>query len=273
LTQRKCARRVVGRLARHDLGRFDSVDISCAGDFHIGDPHADFDMVREWCEWLNEAPNRYGVVAGDVLNMATRNSVSFEYGVMHPKEARKMATRLLAPAAHKIKAVVVGNHDWRGEKETGIDPLEWVCTELGIPYYDAEAALLFQVGQHRHHRTSDKRQPVSYVGYLAHGCRGGRTAASKIAGVLAYRDVIPNADFYVGGHGHDPAIKPDTSWQADPRSLSLLEQEQMFLICGSALERKLGQGYASRKVYKPLAKVFPILTLSGEEKHMSARVD
>lgn len=265
--------RTVGTLSVHDLGEYDSVDISCAGDFHIGDALADTNMVREWVDWLCEEPNRFGVIPGDVLNMATRNSVSFEYGTMHPGEARELATSILAPAAKlgKIKGVVTGNHDNRGDKETGIDPLEWVCTELEIPYYSSEAVILFKVGHWKHMSRKRARSPISYSLYMSHGCKGGRKTGSKLNGVMDYREVIPNCDVYVGGHGHDPIIKPDVSYHIS--HTSIIQQQQMFVVCGASLDRRMGQGYAAMKAYRPLAKVFPIVTLDGTRKHISARVD
>lgn len=267
---RKHAQRVVARLSVHDLGDVPYVDILCMGDFHFGDAQADPVMVHDAMSWLLAEDNRYGIIAGDVLNMATRNSVSFEYGTVSPRESRENAVAVLRRAAHKILAVVNGNHDYRGEKEIGIDPLEWVCTELSIPYHGSEAAIQLKLG-HYEHMAASKRSPVSYVGYIAHGCRGGRKKGSKMQGVLDYREVIPNCDFYLGGHGHDPGVLPDAAWVADTTTSSVKLLDQMFLVCGAALDRNLGQGYASRKAYKPLAKVFPILRLRGNYKEMQAR--
>lgn len=273
MSSKGVTKRVVGRMSVRDLGDVPSVELSCAGDFHIGDALADEMMVREWVSWLIAEPNRYGLVAGDVMNMATRNSVSFQYGDMSPKEARERATRILAPAADRILGVVTGNHDYRAEKEIGISALEWTCTELGIRYFDFEAPLLLKVGCWANVSSNQPRMPISYSVYMAHGCRGGRKAGSKLNGVLDFREVIPNADLYVMGHGHDPMVKPDTAYMYDPRNGNIVEQEQMFVVCGSALERRIGSGYAGQKSYHPLAKVFPIVTLDGRRKHLSARVD
>lgn len=257
-------------MATHDLGEHDFVDILAMGDFHIGDKHADLMMVHDAMSWLLEEENRYGVIAGDVLNMATRASVSFDYGDISPKEARIQATQILGRAAHKIKAVVFGNHDYRANKEIGIDALEWVCTELGIPYYDAEAVVKFQVGSYDY-ISAKKRHPVNYIGYMAHGCRGGRTVGGKVNGLMDYRQVLPNADFYIGGHGHEPVIKPDGCFMANRQHGSIIQHDQMFISCGASLDRKLGSGYAARFIYRPLAKVFPILRLDGHDQKMTAR--
>lgn len=270
MTVRKSERRVVARLHTHDLGDHDYIDLLCLGDFHIGDEQADLTLVHDAMMWLEAEPNRYGVIAGDVLNMATRNSVSFEYGRMHPGEARKLATTMLRRAKDKILGVVTGNHDSRGEKETGIDPLEWVCTELGIPYFDSEAIINIKVGHYRN-LAKTQTQKVSYGLYMAHGCRGGRKTGSKLNGLMDYREVVPNADVYIGGHGHDPIIKPDVSYMMDLRNGNLVEQEQMFVVCGSSLKRIIGQGYAAAKAYRPLAQVFPIVRLDGRAKKITAR--
>lgn len=259
----------------HDLGMHDYADILCMGDFHIGDKHADLTMVHEAMDWLNAAPNRYGLIAGDVLNMATRSSVSFEYGDMSPRESRLLATKILGRAEQgKILGAVFGNHDYRADKETGISALEWVCTELGIPYYDSEAVLRLKLGHYKHMSHPDtgaKRNPVTYSLYMAHGCRGGRKAGNKLNGVMDYREVIPNADVYVGGHGHDPVIKPDGAMFLDTTRGNVVYQEQLFIICGASLDRRIGSGYASRFVFRPLSKTFPIVRISGHFKKADGR--
>ena len=96
-------------------------------------------------------------------------------------------------------------------------------------------------------------------------------SGNKMNGVMAYRDVLPNADVYLGGHGHDPVVKPDGVMVADAAHKSLVYQEQMFIICGASLDRRIGEGYPSRFVFRPLSKTFPILRLSGRSKKMHAR--
>lgn len=264
---RKSAQRVVARLSEHDLGDVDSVQLLCMGDLHVGDAQCDLDMIRAAVDWLKE-PNRYAVIAGDLLNAALRDSVSDIYAeAMNVGNARKTLEKLLAPVSDRILAVVSGNHDRRVNKAIGDDLAEVLCANLGMRYYGPEAFLTIKVGWWRHQSRNEKRSAVAYTCYLAHGYAGGRLMGGKVNALKRMAEVV-SADLYVTGHTHTPIALPDVHWVCDAHHGSVTEQQRMFVTAGASLNR-LG-GYAAAYGYPALAKVWPVVTLDGREKRMTA---
>lgn len=259
---------LMARARYYDLTHHESVDIVSMGDLHASGAHADLDMIRSAIEWLAGAPNRYAVVPGDVFDTAIKGSVSLDLSEvgMSAKDGRHLLHKMLEPVRDRILAVISGNHDDRLMRDTGEDSVDALCMGLGIPYFpEGEVFLRIGVGQFAHNGS-----PVRYNGYMTHGNAGGRLPGGKANGLLAMRNIVHNADFYLNGHGHTPLVIPDVAWRFDS-SGNVREQKQVFISCGSSLKRK---GYPVRKGYPPLARVWPTLTLHGDgRKHMTATVE
>ena len=92
-------------------------------DVHLG---AAEHMEKEWasfCENVLSDPGVRIILVGDLINNATRNSVSnvFEE-TMRPREQKKMMTQMLMPLRDRILASVSGNHERRSLKDADDDP-------------------------------------------------------------------------------------------------------------------------------------------------------
>jgi predicted phosphodiesterase len=230
-------------------------------------------MIHAAIAWVKEADNRYVVLVGDLLNMATKASVSDTYAqTMSPQAQQDMMVRLLEPIRERIVGVLRGNHDFRAYKESGLDPVANICAIAGLPYFEDEAYLNLKVGHWAHNSRANGRTPVNYIGLLDHGTGGGRMSGGKLNSAMRARTIFA-ADFYISGHGHDPIIKPDVRWRPDVKCESIIEEQQFFIVCGASLRRRPAQGYASRFGYRPLAAIWPVLTLDGTKKHMKAATE
>lgn len=266
----KANNRVVGRMVRCELGEHEDAQIMVMGDLHVGDPNCDLEMIRESVAWLMDAPNRYAVIVGDLFNAALKDSVSDVYGeAMTVKESRKMLVRLLSPAIGRILSVVSGNHDHRVRKAVGDDIAEITCIEAGIPYHDSQAFLDISLGKWQHMASNPKPQPVHYALYATHGFGGGRMVGGKANNLLRLGDIV-SADIYCSGHTHTPLVIPQVRWEANLRSGNIVEASRLFVATGASLDR--GNGYAVRFGFPALPKLWPIITISGRAKHMSATV-
>lgn len=257
-------------MSTRDLGDVDEVSILCMGDFHVGDSHCDLDMIRAGVKWLTDEPNRYGVIVGDLLNAALRDSVSDVYSEsMNVKDSRKMLARILAPARDRILGVVSGNHDHRVYKSVGDDIAEILCTDAGLPYYQGQAFLSLKVGWDRNQSRQQARRPVCYAIYLTHGFGGGRMVGGKANNLVRLADIV-GADLYVAGHTHTPLVIPAVRWVCDTNRSTIIEQQRLFVATGASLDR--GNGYAVRFGFPALPKIWPIVTLDGREKRMTGTV-
>ena len=80
---------------------------------------------------IAQEDDSYIVIVGDLLNNATRSSVSDVYAeVLSPSQALDYAVSLLQPIADKILGVVGGNHERRSAREVDLDPLYAICSMI-----------------------------------------------------------------------------------------------------------------------------------------------
>ena len=252
-----------------DLTQHEDIELVSMGDLHSTDAHHDAAMVDSAIKWLGKAPNRYAVVPGDVFNTAIKGSVSLN--LSEPGTPTVHGRHILADKLRVVKdrilGAIPGNHDDRQTRDAGEDSVDALCRELGIPYFaSGEMFRRILVGAYK----GSNKGPVIYNGYMTHGNAGGRLPGGKANSLLAMRNIVHNADFYLNGHGHTPLVVPDVAWRFDDKG-NVREQKQMFISCGSSLKRA---GYPVQKGYPPLARVWPTLTLHGDgHKHMTATVE
>ena len=104
-------------------------------DVHFG---AAEHMTRAWeqfCQSLMAQENAYVILGGDLINNATRNSVSnvFEE-TMRPREQKKRMVEMLTPIKEKILCMVSGNHERRSLKDADDDPSYDIACKLDIEH-------------------------------------------------------------------------------------------------------------------------------------------
>lgn len=242
------------------------------GDLHIGDPHASDEEIRRR---LNEAKNDpCGVVIlnGDLMNTATRNSVSDVYGeLLSPMQQIDYLCKLLFPIKDKIIGVTAGNHENRVYKSDGIDTMRIVCRELGIENrYEPEGIVIFlRFGiKNGHHRHKDRNQSQMYTIYATHGSGGGRKEGAK-AIRLADMASIVDADVYIHSHTHLPMIMKAMHYRTNPCASLVSCVERLFVNTGASLGYG---GYAQAQEYKPASMSTPVVTLYAEHKKATARM-
>ena len=112
---------------------FTSLNIYPYGDWHVGDKSCDMALVKESIRKVADAPNAYCILNGDLMNNATKASVSDSYAErMPPMEQLNLILSLLSPIKDKILSIEDGNHERRSYREDGIDLSRLVARELGI---------------------------------------------------------------------------------------------------------------------------------------------
>ena len=101
-------------------------------DVHLG---AAEHMRREWnyfCDHILNDPYGYITLGGDLINNATRSSVSniFEE-TMRPREQKKVIIEMLTPIKSRILCGTTGNHERRSVKDADDDP----TYAINIPFF------------------------------------------------------------------------------------------------------------------------------------------
>lgn len=100
---------------------FKILELHTFADLHIRDAHCDYKAIHDRIEHVRNTPNAYCVLNGDILNNATKTSVSDMYGeLLTPMQQVMQGVSLFAPIKDKILAVTTGNHEYRTYKKEGI---------------------------------------------------------------------------------------------------------------------------------------------------------
>lgn len=245
---------------------FDEIEIIVLADLHIGDRQADVRLIQSLIDSVRDTPNRFCILAGDLLQNATIGSKSDVYTQkMSPYEQLAYAVTLLKPIADKCLACVPGNHEERTSRSSGISLTATICAELGIAecYRDTSALLFVKFGKDGH------GGPLCYSVYINHGRGGGRRVGGKMNALQDYGNII-DTDIYVVGHTHLPAMFKDSAFRVAPSKGQATLRERLFVNTSSAL--RYPGGYGERQGYQPNSNSYPIITLSGKEHKMSATV-
>jgi len=248
------------KVVRHDLGAdIDAAYIIPLSDLHIGSAFDERKFLG-YRDWILERPNAYCIINGDVLEMATKNSVGNAYEALRPKQQKEMAIKYLQPLAEegRILAYLDGNHEWRVAKDTDEYPGEYICSMMGIPsVYDSDGILLFlNVGYDRKHNAQSR---VTYTIFMLHGWTGARRVGGK-ANNLEDMAKSVQADIYVASHTHQKFAFSRRVVIPETRSKTLRYKKQLFVSAGSFLD---WDGYAIRKGYNPATLGSPRIRLDG----------
>lgn len=254
----------------HDVDlsqELEAIYITPMSDLHIGDPSFDSVKFHGYRKWVEDTPNAYIVLNGDILNTATKSSVSDIYAeTMNPKEALNTAVKLFEPVKDRILCLVGGNHERRIYKESGIDISEVLASKLGVHYAGDECYLKIRLGKATGRGGNGK--PIAYTVYVTHGHGGGRTMGAKVNNLQRLADIVL-ADIYIMSHVHTMTAHQDVYLVPDTRNNNLLEIKRTFVSSGAFLKRG---GYAVTHAY-PHNKIGTVrLRLSGTRKDVHVSI-
>lgn len=240
-------------------------------DLHIGDAHSDIHAISSRLEAIKADPRALVILNGDIMNTATKNSVSDIYSeAMKPMEAIGCAVQLFTPIADKIIGADTGNHEARVYKQDGIDVMRLVCRELGVErVYNPEGVLIFlRLGSKPRNICPNNRTeaPWTYSIYATHGTGGVRKEGGK-AVRLADLAAIVDADIYIHSHTHLPMVMKQGFFRTDIQNQKARCVDKLFVNDASATTYG---GYGQTYCFKPSSNASPVIHLQGDRKAMSA---
>lgn len=242
--------------------------IHIMSDWHIGDKFCNLEKIKQELKAIENDPEAYVILNGDLINNATKTSVSDCYAEeTKPMEQLHMLLELLGPIKHKILLVTNGNHEARTYKTDGIDLTQLVCMQLGLERrYCKEGGLLFlRMGEDKHRGPN---RTICYVIYSTHGSGGGRKEGSK-AVRLADMASIVDADIYIHSHTHLPMIMKQGYFRTNVINSCVTKVEKLFVNTAAQLEYG---GYGQTYEFKPSSTANPVIYLSGKKKEFTARL-
>lgn len=244
-----------------------SIELHTFADLHMGDRECDWDLIKKRIQYVKETENAYCILNGDIINNATKTSVSDCYAEeLSPMEQIQMFTSLFEPIKDKILAVTSGNHENRAYKE-GVDITELCTTQLGIRHlYAREGTLIFlRFGKQDKHHCNDM---CVYTIYVTHGSGGGRKEGGK-ANRLADMASIVDADIYIHSHTHLPMVMKEGFYRVDTRSSTVAPVDKLFVNTSAMLNYG---GYSQLFEFRPPSKECPVIYLNGIKKEYTARL-
>ena len=242
------------------------VEIRIFADLHIGDKHCDLEQIKREIEYVRTHPNCYAILNGDILNNATKTSVSDSYAeLLSLMEQLTLFVELFEPIKGKILAMTQGNHENRTYIKEGVDLTQVVAKQLGLEdrYSKTGSVLFLKVGECKSH---GKVYPIVYSFYLLHGSGGGRKEGAK-AIRLADMASIVDVDVYLHSHTHLPMVLREGFYRTDLSNCIVKYVDKLFVNTSAKLHYG---GYSEAFEFKPSSTTCPVIYLSGTHKFAQA---
>lgn len=247
-------------------------NVHVLADLHIGDPLCNMSDVNNRIARVKEDPYGVCILNGDLMNTATKASVSDIYSErLSISEQVDVMTRLLRPIKDKIIGCTIGNHENRIYKQDGIDTMRFIMRDLGIEEnYNPEGVLIFlRFGEKRGHEQHGprSRREQHYVIYACHGSGGGGRKVGGKANRLDELADIVDADVYVRSHTHQNLAFTEDYYRADVNKGKAVKVTRLFISTAAALDYG---GYSQVAEFRPASMANPVIHLEGKMKRASA---
>ena len=233
-------------------------------DVHLG---AAEHMRSEWeslVKTIMDDPTARVILGGDLINNATRNSVSniFEE-TMRPREQKAAMVEMLRPIRDRILCMVSGNHE-RRNKDVDDSPAYDIVAKLDIEdlYRENVAFVKIQMGKAE---MSGLKNPT-YIICVTHGAGGGVLTGGVVNKAERFGYVIDGADALILGHSHKPFITQPAKIKIDPYNNKVALKPFKVISMTSFLS---WGGYAAQKMLPPTSYAPQILTLRGNRKELT----
>ena len=233
-------------------------------DIHLG---AAEHMESAWREFRNkvlEEENAYLVLAGDLINNATRNSVSniFEE-TMRPREQKRLMAEMLLPLRERILCAVPGNHEGRSGRDADDDPVYDILCKIDREdaYRENIAFLKLQIGN----IDGDGRRNPTYILTVAHGSGGGILTGGAVNRAERFGYCIDGTDMLIVGHTHKPFHTFPGKIKINAFNNTVSVKPFHVVNCSSWLEYA---GYAMKHMMLPTSHIPQKILLSGKSKEI-----
>lgn len=217
-------------------------------DVHLGSLEHNRKEWKNFIEKITNEPNSYIILAGDLVNNATRSSVSniFEE-VMRPRDQKNKMIEYLTPIKHKIICAVSGNHERRSNKDADDDPMYDIMCKLDLEdlYRQNIAFVKIQLG---YRDKKNKKQGPAYTFAVTHGAGGGIYTGAAVNRNERFGNVIDGLDCLIVGHTHKGTVSKPSKIVIDPRTNTVSMKH--YTVISSQSWMNYG-GYAVQKMLLP----------------------
>lgn len=189
-----------------------SITIYPVCDVHLGSLEHNQEEWEKFVKKVLSEQNSYIILVGDLINNATRSSVSNVFDdILRPMEQKEKMVKYLEPLKDRIICGVPGNHERRSGKDADGDPMYDIMCKLGIEelYRKNMAFVKLQLG---------KRGQATYTFAVTHGTGGGINTGGGVNKNERFASAIDNLDCLITGHTHKGAVTKPAKIVIDTRT-------------------------------------------------------
>ena len=248
----------------HESPSKNDVVIIPLSDVHLG---AREHAAREWatfCDTVLKHPHIYLTLGGDLINNATRTSVSNVFDeTMRPREQKKLMVEMLTPLKDRILCAVTGNHERRSSKDVDDDPTYDIMCKLDLEHLYREniAFLKIRTGK----PTGNGLTNPTYTLAVTHGAGGGILTGGAVNRNERFGYAVDGLDCLIVGHTHKPFITQPSKIVIDTHNNRV--SVKPFKVVSSTSWLNYG-GYAAQKMLLPSSHALQTITLRATKKEI-----
>lgn len=247
----------------HRFERNEDMVIIPVSDIHLG---AREHLRKEWDSFVAavmERPNVRLILAGDLMNNATKSSVSnvFEE-VMRPREAKQQLVTALTPLRERILCGVSGNHE-RRNRDVDNDPMYDIFCKLDLEHLYRENMAFVKVGIGD--KDGNGKQNPTYMFCVSHGHGSSIYTGASASKAERFGMAIDGIDCLVVGHTHKPLNYPVGKILVDKHNNKVSVVPWRLVVSTSWLGYA---GYAGQKLLTPTVHCPQEILLCGKSKEL-----
>lgn len=210
--------------------------------------------------------NGYIVIGGDLLNNATKQSVSNCFDDLRPREAKRRISEMLFPYRDKILAAIPGNHERRNKDVDDCPIYDIMCKLDREELYRENAAFIkLRIGN----PLGDGQKNPTYVIGAVHGDGGGSMTGSAVNKNERFGANFSGLDLLLVGHSHKPFITSPCRIVIDPHN-NKISMKSYKVVCATSWLNY--GGYALQKMLTPSSNAPQVITLCGNHKEVIAQM-
>jgi hypothetical protein len=220
-------------------------------DWHIGSNAYNKELEQKILQYIKKYQPRI-LLNGDIFHNINKHSKGSAYDqALTPQEQLDYAVKVFKPFAHLIDGVILGNHDYRTERESEIDIMLIFCQLLGIEeaYLKYRGVVGYSINKHY------------YTIEMFHGTGAGGTISAIERTMNSTKRTT--ADIYYIGHFHKEYVRTFKEYNIDNKN-SVIKEYQRVNICGNSLTDT--EGYAKMHSYSETFPSQALITLNGRKR-------
>lgn len=226
----------------------DDIIVYPISDVHLGSLEHNTEEWEKFVDMIQDTPNAYIILAGDLMNNATRSSVSNIFDeVLRPREQKKRLIEYLTPIKDRILCAVPGNHERRSVKDADDEPMYDVMCKLDLEdlYRPNIAFVKIQIGRNRNSNRS------TYVFAVTHGSGGGIGTGSAVNRNERFSQNIDGIDCLIVGHTHKGTVSKPSKIVVDTKN-NVVSMKTITVV--SSQSWLSYGGYAVQKMLLPASE-------------------